>query len=69
VSAPLVGRCGGTDCAPSQVPVLNDVRDITISKDGKYALVSYENKVGSVATLFPPPLTVVANRLHHNSGN
>jgi hypothetical protein len=29
----------------SQVPVLNDVRDITLSKDGKGALVSYENKV------------------------
>jgi hypothetical protein len=49
--------------------VLNDVRDITISKDGKYALVSYENKVRSVATWLASPLTVIVNRHHRNSGN
>jgi hypothetical protein len=34
-----------SDPFTSQVPVLNDVRDITIAKGGKGALVSYENKV------------------------
>jgi hypothetical protein len=29
----------------SQTPVLNDVRDITLAKNGSVALVSYENKV------------------------
>jgi len=29
----------------SQVPVLHDVRDITLSYDDKFALISYENKV------------------------
>jgi hypothetical protein len=31
----------------SQTPVLNDVRDITIARSGDFALISYENKVGS----------------------
>lgn len=29
----------------SQVPVLNDVRDITLARNGLVALVSYEDKV------------------------
>jgi hypothetical protein len=29
----------------SQTPVLNDVRDITMARNGQVALVSYENKV------------------------
>lgn len=29
----------------SQVPILHDVRDITLAKSGSEALVSYENKV------------------------
>jgi len=32
----------------SQVPVLHDVRDITLSHDDRFALVSYENKVRSI---------------------
>jgi hypothetical protein len=28
----------------SQVPVLNEVRDITVARDNKVALVSYEHK-------------------------
>ena len=31
----------------SQVPVLNEVRDITLGEKGDYALISYENMVGS----------------------
>lgn len=30
----------------SRVPVLHDVRDITLARDDLVALVSYENKVG-----------------------
>ena len=29
----------------SQVPVLHEVRDITLARNGNVALVSYENKV------------------------
>ena len=30
----------------SRVPVLHDVRDITLARNDEVALVSYENKVG-----------------------
>jgi hypothetical protein len=34
----------------SQTPVLNDVRDITLARNGLLALISYENKVRSIDT-------------------
>lgn len=40
-----------TDSCASQTPVLNEVRDITLSVSGKFALVSYEHSVSS--TPFP----------------
>ena len=36
----------------SQTPVMNDVRDITIARNGVAALVSYENKVSKSHLLF-----------------
>lgn len=32
----------------SQVPVLHEVRDITLARKGNVALVSYENKVCTI---------------------
>lgn len=41
------------DLSGSRVPVLHDVRDITLARDDQVALVSYENKVGSILTDLP----------------
>lgn len=54
----------------SQTPVLNDVRDVTLSqnaRNGVIALVSYENKVASVLSVIANLLTL--GRLPLNFGS
>jgi WD repeat-containing protein 26 len=73
---PLSSMCVGTYLDDSQTPVLNDVRDVTLTKNRHgdlVALVSYEHKVGhhflSFHRLFTSPGTssTLENGLHPRS--
>lgn len=58
------------DFYSSQTPVMNDVRDVTITKNGLYALVSYEDAVSlSInVSIRRPLLRAIMRRLHLNYG-